>query len=145
MDSKALEAAAYYIALFTVVSVPPGIFLWFLIHPFASFWRRLGAVATYLVVIPVLVSFGAVIYYFRKPLLRIHFEPNVFLSFNCRLFFGVGRLCWHTSHATPDDLHDAGDTGNFEDRAARRNCSQRGYTVMSVTPAIWRSGVCLRR
>jgi protein-S-isoprenylcysteine O-methyltransferase Ste14 len=90
MDSKVLETAAYYIALFAVVSVPPGIFLWFLIHPFASFWRRLGAAATYLAVIPVLVSFGAVIYYFRSPLLRIHFELSFSLVIIAVLFMVLG-------------------------------------------------------
>jgi protein-S-isoprenylcysteine O-methyltransferase Ste14 len=90
MNSKVLEATAYYIALFTVVCVPPGIFLWFLIHPFASFWRRLGAVATYLVVIPVLVSIGAAIYYFRKPLLSIHYEVSFSLVIIAAFFLAMG-------------------------------------------------------
>jgi len=90
MDSKVLETAAYYIALFTVVCVPPGIFLWFLIHPFAFFWRRLGAVATYLAVIPILASIGAVIYHFSKPLLRIHFEISFSLVIIAVIFLAMG-------------------------------------------------------
>lgn len=90
MNSKVFETAVYYIALVTVVCVPPGIFLWFLIHPFASFWRRLGAVATYLAVIPILVSIGAVIYYFRKPLLSIHFEVNFSLFIIAVFFLAMG-------------------------------------------------------
>ena len=90
MDSKVLEKTLYYIALVAVVCVPPGIFLWFLIHPFASFWRRLGAVATYLVVIPILMSIGAVIYHFRKPLLRIHFEVSFSLVVIGVFFLAMG-------------------------------------------------------
>lgn len=33
----------YWIAVLLVVSMPPAILWWFLIHPFAAFWRRLGA------------------------------------------------------------------------------------------------------
>ena len=90
MDSKVLETTVYYIALVTVVCVPPGIFLWFLIHPFASFWRRLGAAATYLALIPILVSIGAVIYYFRKPMLRIHFEVSFSLIVIAVFFLAMG-------------------------------------------------------
>ena len=90
MNSKVIETTVYYIALFTVVCVPPAIFLWFLIHPFAFFWRRLGAVATYLAVIPMLVSIGAVIYYFRRPLLRIHFEVSYSLVVIAVFFLAMG-------------------------------------------------------
>jgi len=90
MNSKVLETTVYYIALFTVVCVPPGIFLWFLIHPIAFFWRRLGAVWTYLAVIPILLSIGAVIYYFRRPLLRIHFEVSYSLVVIAVFFLAMG-------------------------------------------------------
>ena len=90
MDSKVLQTAVYYIALATVVCVPPGIFLWFLIHPFAFFWRRLGAVATYLAVIPILVSIGAVIFYFRRPLLHIHFDVSPSLVIIAVFFLAMG-------------------------------------------------------
>ena len=90
MNSKVIETTVYYIALITVVCVPPAIFLWFLIHPLASFWRRLGAVATYLVVIPILVSIGAVLYYFRGPLLSIHFEPRLSLVVIAVFLLAVG-------------------------------------------------------
>lgn len=35
------------LAIALAVSVPPAVCLWFAIHPFARFWRRLGASATY--------------------------------------------------------------------------------------------------
>jgi len=90
MNSKVLETTVYYIALFTVVCVPPAIFLWVLIHPFASFWRRLGAVATYMALIPMMASIGAVIYYFRGPLLSIHFEPRLSLVVIAVFFLAIG-------------------------------------------------------
>lgn len=90
MNSKVIETTVYYIALITVVCVPPAIFLWFLIHPFAFFWRRLGAAATYMVVIPILVAMGAVLYYFCGPLLSIHFEPRLSLVVIAVFFLAIG-------------------------------------------------------
>ncbi|MBP1750132.1 MAG: isoprenylcysteine carboxylmethyltransferase family protein [Deltaproteobacteria bacterium] len=90
MNSKVIETTVYYIALFTVVCVPPAIFLWFLIHPFAFFWRRLGAAATYLALIPILVAMGAGLYYFREPLLSIHFEVRLSLVVIAVFFLAIG-------------------------------------------------------
>ncbi len=37
-----LEAARYWMAVLFVITVPPAISWWFLVHPLARFWRRLG-------------------------------------------------------------------------------------------------------
>ena len=42
-----MNTARYVVAVVLMMSLPPGVFLWFFIHPFASFWRRLGPVWTY--------------------------------------------------------------------------------------------------
>jgi len=68
-----VDTARYWLALVLVVSIPPGFLYWFVIHPFAGFWRRLGPVKTHMIVAPamILVSFG--IYQFREPLMRVDF------------------------------------------------------------------------
>ncbi len=42
-----MDSIRYFIALIVLISIPPGIILWFVIHPFASFWRKLGPGWTY--------------------------------------------------------------------------------------------------
>lgn len=42
-----MNTARYVVAVLLLMSLPPGVALWFFIHPFASFWRRLGPVWTY--------------------------------------------------------------------------------------------------
>lgn len=37
-----IDPLRYWLAVLLVVSMPPALIWWFLIHPFASFWRRLG-------------------------------------------------------------------------------------------------------
>lgn len=41
-----MDALRYWLGVFLVVGLPPGLAWWFLVHPFVSFWRRLGTKAT---------------------------------------------------------------------------------------------------
>ena len=40
--AEVLDSARYVLAVFVVIAYPPSIAWWFLVHPFVSFWRRLG-------------------------------------------------------------------------------------------------------
>lgn len=42
---------------------------WFVIHPWARWWRRLGPAQTYLIVVPVVVAFGVLLFRVRGRLL----------------------------------------------------------------------------
>lgn len=45
-----MDSIRYAIALLLIVAVPAAIVFWLLIHPFARFWRRLGAATAYTIV-----------------------------------------------------------------------------------------------
>ena len=64
---------AYWVALFSVIAYPPLFVLWFIIHPFTRLWRRLGPVATYLVVGGMLSGMAIVLYTLRDPLLSVSY------------------------------------------------------------------------
>jgi protein-S-isoprenylcysteine O-methyltransferase Ste14 len=68
-----VDTARYWLALVLVVSIPPGFIYWFVIHPFAGFWRRLGPVKTHMIVAPAMILVGFGIYQFRQPLMRVDF------------------------------------------------------------------------
>jgi protein-S-isoprenylcysteine O-methyltransferase Ste14 len=68
-----VDTARYWLALVLVVSIPPGFLYWFVIHPFAGFWRRLGPVKTHMIVAPAMILVGFGIYQFREPLMRVDF------------------------------------------------------------------------
>lgn len=57
------------IGILVVISLPPALLYWFLIHPLARFWRRLGAPATLSVLLAVFVAVAALLYRSRDPLL----------------------------------------------------------------------------
>ncbi len=42
-----MNSVRYFVAVFVLVSLPPGFLLWFAIHPLARFWRKLGFGWTY--------------------------------------------------------------------------------------------------
>jgi hypothetical protein len=44
-----MDKLRHFMGILLVMSCPPAILLWVAIHPFASFWRRLGPVWTYVV------------------------------------------------------------------------------------------------
>ena len=62
---------------------------WFLIHPWARWWRRLGLIRSYLVVVPVSVAFGALLFQFRGPLLGTDLGANWSLVAVALVLYGV--------------------------------------------------------
>ncbi len=42
-----MNSVRYFLAVVVLISLPPGLLLWFVIHPMAGFWRKLGAGWTY--------------------------------------------------------------------------------------------------
>jgi protein-S-isoprenylcysteine O-methyltransferase Ste14 len=75
-----VDAFRYYLALVFVISITPALGMWFIVHPLVHFWRRIGPLATYTVVLALL---GAGIYgmfLVRRPILAVEFGTSVPLS-----------------------------------------------------------------
>ncbi len=71
-----LDSARYVFALLVVASFPPSLLLWLAIHPFAAFWRRVGAVWTYIILgLPVL-GYMVGVWIYRKTLLVLDLGTN---------------------------------------------------------------------
>jgi protein-S-isoprenylcysteine O-methyltransferase Ste14 len=64
-----LEYARYWMAVLFVVSLPPALAWWFVIHPFANFWRRRGTGVTFAVIGALFVGAIAALLPFRDALL----------------------------------------------------------------------------
>jgi len=71
-----MEAARYYVALMVLISYPPALLLWFAIHPYASFWRKLGAAWTYVLLCLPLFLLMAVLFAGRRDLLSIQYGTS---------------------------------------------------------------------
>ena len=53
-----------------------GLLFWFVIHPWVSWWRKLGPIRTYLIVLPVLVALGVLLFRLRAQLLGADLGMN---------------------------------------------------------------------
>lgn len=51
-----MATARYVVGVILLMSLPPGVLLWFAIHPFVRFWRRLRAKWTYVILTPFVVA-----------------------------------------------------------------------------------------
>jgi len=68
-----LDRVAYYLALITLVTVPATLIAWLLLHPFVSFWRRLGSRKSLILIVAGTVLAMFAMYVVREPLLRLRF------------------------------------------------------------------------
>jgi protein-S-isoprenylcysteine O-methyltransferase Ste14 len=71
-----VDAFRYYLALVFVITITPALGMWFILHPFVGFWRKVGPFWTYTVV---LVALGAGIYAMflvREPILAVDFGTS---------------------------------------------------------------------
>ncbi len=75
-----LDTVRYWLAVLTIISMPPAVLYWYVIHPFASAWRRLGRLPAYLIVIGLCVAIGYGLWQIRDPLLGVDYGFNPWLS-----------------------------------------------------------------
>lgn len=82
----ALDSLRYVLALIVLVSAPPALCFWLIVHPFIGFWRRLGASSTFASVTVPLLALGVGLFRLRERLLGIEFGTHGILV-------GLGILC----------------------------------------------------
>ena len=71
-----MDSVAYWLALLTVVMVPPFMVVWFVVHPLVGFWRRLGPFRTYTFLgLFVLIAMWP-LYILRDRMLSVSFGVN---------------------------------------------------------------------
>ncbi len=84
-----MDRSRYVFGVFSVVVLPLGLLFWFVIHPWARFWRRLGPIRTYLIVLPPLVACGAFLFQWRGRLLGADLGTNWTLIVVAFALYGV--------------------------------------------------------
>jgi protein-S-isoprenylcysteine O-methyltransferase Ste14 len=82
-------------AVLVLASYPPAILLWVAIHPFASFWRKLGPVWTYVLLgIPV-AAYMVGVWLVRDALLGTDLGTSVITMILAAMSFAAGALLNH--------------------------------------------------
>jgi protein-S-isoprenylcysteine O-methyltransferase Ste14 len=81
-----VDSVRYFLALITLLGLAPGLLLWFFIHPFVGFWRRLGPVWTYALLSVPVVALMVGVFRARPALLEREYGTHFVLV-------GLGVLC----------------------------------------------------
>ena len=71
-----IDRLRYFLGVYCAILVPVGVLFWFVIHPWARWWRQLGPTRTYLIVLPPLVVCGALLFRVRVWLLGSNLGTN---------------------------------------------------------------------
>lgn len=74
-----MDMVRYLVAVMLLISLPPALLLWPLIHPFARFWRRLGPVWTYSLLGLPMAAVMAALFRARRWLLATDFGTHPLL------------------------------------------------------------------
>ena len=74
---RVMDQARYFIAVLMAVMLIPSVSAWYVIHPFAAFWRRLGTVASFCIIYSVLIAACVLLWEFRAQLVGadLGFQP----------------------------------------------------------------------
>lgn len=88
-----MDTVLYWLALLTVVMVPPFMLMWYVVHPITWFWRRMGPVRTYtslifLLILPVMW----LLYNMREPMMRVHYGVNWLLVILAVQIFAISMV-----------------------------------------------------
>ena len=74
-----MNTARYFVGLILMMSLPPGILLWFAIHPLIHIWRRFGAGWTYAILSPFVLLWMLGVFLLRDELLGADLGTNLLL------------------------------------------------------------------
>ena len=85
-----METAAYCVGLVMIMAIPAAGAIWFVVHPFVAWWRRVGPVVTCAAVGAAVVAVMWGMYLAREPLLRVCFGVRTPLVIVSGVLFGTG-------------------------------------------------------
>ncbi|MCJ7686411.1 MAG: DUF1295 domain-containing protein [Desulfobacteraceae bacterium] len=87
-----MNSAAYWLALLTLVIVPPFMIVWFAMHPYIRFWRRMGPFKTYSSLLLLVLPMVWLVYTMREPMMRVHYGVNWLLVILAIQIFAISML-----------------------------------------------------
>jgi protein-S-isoprenylcysteine O-methyltransferase Ste14 len=114
-EGAMMDSVRYFVALILVVGLPPGLMFWFVVHPLARFWRKLGPALTYGLTGSVMVLMMVGLFLVREPLLAIEFGTSYPLMAVAVLFLAAAmaiglkrrkQLSWRVLVGLPEISSD---------------------------------------
>jgi len=88
-NSTRVDAVRYWLALVTVMTLPPAIAHWLIVHPFVRVWRRAGSAVTYAVVFLVFAACGWAIFRARDWIMQVDYGTDPWLWLPAAACYGL--------------------------------------------------------
>ena len=82
-----MDTARYLVAFLVVVTIPPVGLFWFLVHPFANYWRKIKPRWTYGFLFSLFIALIFTLYPFRNSLIGIDYGFQPILAI-------IGVICY---------------------------------------------------
>jgi len=82
-----MDAVRHFLAVFVLVVLPPGVFVWPVVHRFTRWWRKVGPVGTYLFLAAAWITLSTLLYQIRELLADRDFGTNWILIAISTVFF----------------------------------------------------------
>jgi len=97
-----MDGVRYFFAVLVVIGLPPALLMWFYIHPFVAFWRRLGPAVTLTVSMTQILSGMVALYFIRDSLvgrdLGTHILPVILAA--CAVLASISLAIARRKHLT---------------------------------------------
>ena len=90
-----MEKLRYIFAFLVLASYPPAILLWVAIHPFASFWRKLGPIWTYVILGFPVAAYMVGVWFVRDAFLGTDLGTSMVTIILAAMCFAAGALLNH--------------------------------------------------
>ncbi|HSR14907.1 MAG TPA: isoprenylcysteine carboxylmethyltransferase family protein [Gemmatimonadales bacterium] len=88
-----ITTVRHFLGVLLVVTLPPALAYWFVIHPFAHRWRRLDVRVTYSIVILLMIGLGSLLFITRATLLGRDLGTNwLLIGAGAVLYLGAVAL-----------------------------------------------------
>lgn len=71
-----MNTARYVVGCFVVIMLPPALLWWLIIHPFVSFWRKVGVKRTFAVATAAMIITAIPLYFMRDRILMSDLGTN---------------------------------------------------------------------
>lgn len=88
--SDLFATLGYYLAALIAATLPAAILYWYLIHPLAGFWRRLGKVPAFTIVGSICLALAVTLWMLRDRLLAVHWGYHWPLVLTGIALYGLG-------------------------------------------------------
>lgn len=75
-----IDGTRYVLAVLCVISIPPALGYWFVVHPFVGFWRRVGPARAYVVLTVFYLGSAAGLFLVRDALVGRDFGTSLALA-----------------------------------------------------------------